>query len=178
VPYPICGKCGSKFVYSDRDEMGARVICCLMCGNRMPGTGKGFYMSDKPNLKEIQTISEETLNTGKQNISPTDRICSLCKTKKTISPKHDLCGSCLAAKGKEKRNKIPSKVARVTEQAIKDKGTEKKTAYIENMSIKIDFTKYPGILNQIQCLADEQVRPVDAQIIYLLKNHLSTLETC
>jgi hypothetical protein len=129
-----------------------------MCGNRHPGAGKGFYMSDKINATGLA-----------------DRKCSICKIKKTITPKHDLCGSCLAVKAKKTRKKPQIMVSKDTTQAWakETRGVLEKAAYNENMNVEIDFTKYPGILNQIQKLADDQVRPVDGQIIFLLKSHFS-----
>ncbi len=42
MPHPVCGKCNSAAVYRDEGN-----IACMMCGNRYPGAGPGFYMSDK-----------------------------------------------------------------------------------------------------------------------------------
>ena len=175
MPYPICGKCGSRNVYSDRDERGARVVCCLMCGNRQPGAGKGFYMSDKPNFKEAQTGSAGAPDAKKQDVFSADRICSACKLKKTISPKHDLCGSCMAAKANQKRGKSQ----KLTGKGIKQEKTEGKRSIsgintdIKNMNVIIDFSDYPAVLNQLKKLADEQIRPIEAQIMFLLKKHFS-----
>ena len=36
----------------------------------------------------------------------------------------------------------------------------------------IDFGKYGNILDRIEELADEEVRPVDLQVIYILKKGL------
>jgi len=176
VPYPICGKCGSKFVYSDRDERGARIICCLMCGNRMPGAGKGFYMSDKVIFNESQAIKTEAQREKTQDTLSVPRICAICKTKKTISPKHNICGSCMAAKAnqkKEKRRKLHSEGTKSGKMTISGKGCALNN---QNMSIVINFSKHPAILNQLKKLADDEIRPLEAQIVFLLKSHFSQLD--
>jgi hypothetical protein len=57
-----------------------------------------------------------------------------------------------------------------------DKRRVKKTAVAGNMAVVIDFSKYPAILTQVQVLAADQIRPVDAQIIYLLKSHFEGMK--
>ncbi|MDP1991962.1 MAG: hypothetical protein Q8K00_13180 [Syntrophales bacterium] len=49
MAHPICGKCHSTGVYQDGDA-----IACMICGNRYPGSGQGFYMSDKGPLNDPQ----------------------------------------------------------------------------------------------------------------------------
>lgn len=49
MPHPVCGKCHSAGVYQEGDA-----IACMICGNRYPGSGKGFYMSDKGPLNDHQ----------------------------------------------------------------------------------------------------------------------------
>jgi hypothetical protein len=46
MAHPVCGKCHSGGVYLDY-ELGQRVLVCIICGNRYPGSQEGFYMSGK-----------------------------------------------------------------------------------------------------------------------------------
>lgn len=177
MAYPICGQCGSRGVYPDRDEIGRRVIGCLMCGNRDPGAGKGFYMSDKVDLKDLQTVIEEGKNMEAIKETPAVRLCSTCKTKKTISPSHDICPSCLAGKRTYKKAQPLKKATKekLQTKTKEDTRTPEKGDCRPNMEVVINFTKHPSILTQIQELAEDQIRPVDAQIIFLLKSHFDAL---
>ena len=178
MPYPICGQCGSRNVFADRDEIGARAIYCQICGNRYPGAGKGFYMSDKGDLKDLQGAIEGDKNTEETRETPAVRLCSTCKTRKTISPSHDICPSCLAAKRKYKKGPATKKADKGTKQAKmkEDTPAPAKVDCRLNMEVVIDFAKYPSILDKIKELAEDQIRPVDSQIIFILKSSLTALE--
>ncbi len=41
---------------------------------------------------------------------------------------------------------------------------------LENQKTKIEFDKYVSILKEVEKLADENMRPLDLQILYMLKN--------
>lgn len=41
---------------------------------------------------------------------------------------------------------------------------------LENQETKIEFDKYVSILKEVEKLADEKMRPLDLQILYMLKN--------
>ena len=135
-------------------------------------------MSDKVDLKNLQTTIKEgeTMEDQQTQATPAARLCSICETKKTISPRHDICGSCLAAKGKLKREQTAKNalLATKTEKVKEDKGPVEKAAHSKDMKVVVDFAKYPSILNHIQKLADDQIRPVDAQIIFLIKQRFET----
>lgn len=80
MPHPVCGKCKSSGVYSDRNERGQLIVCCLICGNSSESkAGKGFYMSDKQPLNALQSSvkSENSINvdvSACESIDVSDRI--------------------------------------------------------------------------------------------------------
>jgi len=39
-----------------------------------------------------------------------------------------------------------------------------------NMKVVIDFAKYPDLLKQLQEVSDDQIRPIESQIIFFLKS--------
>jgi hypothetical protein len=57
---------------------------------------------------------------------------------------------------------------------VVDKGLGGKSSPRANMRVDIDFSKHPLIYKQISDLADQEIRPLDLQIIYLLKRNLET----
>ena len=52
-----------------------------------------------------------------------------------------------------------------------DKVRPEKAPPGESMMVEIDFGRFPLILEQLQNLADEEVRPLDLQMIYIMKCH-------
>jgi hypothetical protein len=51
-----------------------------------------------------------------------------------------------------------------------------KTALRPPQAVTINFIKYPLILKQVEELANDEIRPLDLQIIYLLKQHFDTIK--
>ncbi len=41
-----------------------------------------------------------------------------------------------------------------------------------NRVIQVDFQKHMDVFNQVVKLAEEELRPLDLQILYILKGHL------
>ena len=75
---------------------------------------------------------------------------------------------------KKGRDAQKAKIAPVkaTKKKLKeDKVRSEKVPLIENVAVNIDFGLHPHILKQVQELADNEIRPLDLQIIYLLKHH-------
>jgi hypothetical protein len=112
------------------------------------------------------------------------RLCEECHEKPTfgMSP---FCASCMAIRSnkarsnKERKGKNTKKTkpqrARKREGHSKDK-PEKSPPRGDTAVLKIDFgRKYAPILMQIERLADQEVRSVESQVIYMLKTSLSKL---
>ena len=55
-----------------------------------------------------------------------------------------------------------------------DKHKAEKSSPEGNTALEIEFGKHVSVLRDIERLAEEELRPVDLQIIYMLKNHLSS----
>jgi hypothetical protein len=177
MPHPICGKCHSGGVYLDY-ELGQRILVCIICGNRYPGDREGFYMSGKAE----RPIEEKKVETAALPGDPGDpgdiknsarRICITCGEKPTISDSCPYCGSCMNKKSREgkKGKAAPVHARRKETRGERDKAPAEKTPTIENMAVNIDFDKHPRVLKQVSDLADQEIRPLDLQIIYLLKCH-------
>ena len=167
MPHPICGKCGSSGVYQDRTIDGQRFIVCIICGNRYPGNKEGFYMSDKAERSSGSEVPEAAQHR---------RLCITCEEKPTISDSCPYCPSCMRKRMKKKPGRKPGRERVKPISTAEDKRRVKKTAVAGNMAVVIDFSKYPAILTRVQDLAADQIRPVDAQIIYLLKSHFEGMK--
>jgi len=42
MPYPVCGQCGSRNVFADRDEIGGRVFSVKRAATDTPALERGF----------------------------------------------------------------------------------------------------------------------------------------
>jgi hypothetical protein len=132
-------------------------------------------------------LSEE----GKESKNP--RMCKECGIRPTIQPTSPYCASCLALKGKEARARKkeashgalkPEKEKQGVQAALKSEKGPTRTIQEEeiidsgaNMEIVLSFDKYGHLLKEIERLAEEEVRPVELQVIYMLKRYLSNGET-
>lgn len=104
------------------------------------------------------------------------RLCSKCKERPTLSPSCPYCPSCMskrAKKAKKTKCKSFNKPKKQTEVFCMTE--TKKPPQNKNTTLTIDFEKYPDILKRIEELAKEDVRPVDLQAIYMLKNSLKSV---
>jgi len=128
----------------------------------------GFYMET---LQKHLALKEEK----KENT----RICKECNSNKTISPKHPLCASCMARRSNKKRP-LRKKVSTSTKRkdTTQGKGRHKavKVQQRGNMELTIRFGKYTSLLTEIEKMAEEEVRPPDLQVIYILKTYLSNTQ--
>ena len=107
---------------------------------------------------------------------PARRMCVTCGERPTISDSCPYCGSCMNKKSREGKKGKNAPVRARRKETKEDKAPPEKTSTVENMAVNIDFGRFPLILKQLQSLADQEIRPLHLQIIYLLKHHFDTLK--
>ena len=177
MTHPLCGKCHSAGVYKDYDADGQPVIACIICGNRYPGGKEGFYMSGKTGQpieeKNVESAASPSVSAAIPE-GGSRKICITCGLKPTISDSCPYCPSCMRKKSMEARQGKNAPVRAQKGRPKKDKALAEKTPTIENYGVCIDFNKHPHVLKQVSDLADQEIRPLDLQIIYLLKRHFET----
>ena len=110
-----------------------------------------------------------------------EEIGNLCKEcgKKPRLGNSPFCASCLgvrgnrakAAKAKNEGTEKPKK----TKEA-QGKPKDKQALNDANAALTLEFGQHASVLREVKRLADEQVRPVEYQIIYILKTELSRIE--
>jgi len=117
------------------------------------------------------------------------RLCDCGKT--TLSPNCPYCPACMSAKSRQgKSAKKEPKAKRPRGRPPKKRGTEspteapKKEKTAQSMpkpervgvgsdtTLTVKFGKYSHILKQVEKLAEEEMRPVDLQVVYILKHYL------
>jgi hypothetical protein len=108
------------------------------------------------------------------------RLCKDCGEKPTISPKCPYCASCMRKKSIAARAEKAEKAqaANKAPEPGKPKPAVNPQPLIETPPrtglavVQVDFGGYPQIFEGLKKLAKEEIRPVELQIIYLLKSHL------
>ena len=83
------------------------------------------------------------------------------------------CASCMAIRGN--KAKAIKKAAEKLENEKKAKGQAKGETLVRSSktALEIEFGKHVSILKDVERLADQEIRPVECQIIYMLKQQLS-----
>ena len=177
MAHPICGKCHSGGVYLDY-ELGQRVLVCIICGNRYPGDREGFYMSGKVDQPMQEKKVEAAASPSVLPVieSRPQRICITCRKKPTISDSCPYCPSCMNKKSREGKKGKNAPVRARRKETKEDEARPEKTPPSESMMVEIDFGRFPLILKELQGLADQEIRPLDLQIIYLLKQHIDAIK--
>ncbi|MBW1795570.1 MAG: hypothetical protein JRJ38_14255 [Deltaproteobacteria bacterium] len=118
------------------------------------------------------------------------RLCDCGKI--TLSPNCPYCPSCMAkrsnkgrsakkeSKPKRPRGRPPKKRATEspTETPKKEKTTHgmpkpEKATVGPYTALTIDFGKYSPILRAVEKLAEEEMRPIELQVVYILKHYLN-----
>ena len=103
------------------------------------------------------------------------RICGQCKKKPTITPKHSLCSSCMGSRAWSKKGDKKKGTQKPEKKRAKIKVNPKRALPAQPMALTIDFgNKYASILREVEKLADQEIRPVELQVIYMLKTCLAT----
>ena len=129
----------------------------------------GFY---------IETLQKPPAATVKPENT---RLCEKCGKNPTIQPNSPLCASCIGKQawkdGKAKKKRPPNKKAPGSlkrKEATQGKGKHKAVIVDSERYMEIVFSqKYSQVLKEVEKLADEEIRTVDEQIIYIVKTYLS-----
>lgn len=120
------------------------------------------------------------------------RLCEDCGQRTTISPTNPYCPVCLALrsnkgrsakkkpKSKRPRGRPPKKRATASpedapkkEKTIQDVDKSEKAPVGPDTALTIDFGKYSPILRAVEKHAEDEMRPVDLQVIYILNKYLN-----
>jgi|GEM_PF-3236634 len=104
------------------------------------------------------------------------RLCEACGEKETIHPNSKLCASCMAKKSH--RGKKPHDA--VGAGKIENPSTDKDKLLIAPQGtsggIVIEFKNHIQILKEVEKLAEQEMRPLDCQILYMLKKYMDAKE--
>lgn len=103
------------------------------------------------------------------------RICEQCGEKPTFG-RSPYCASCMATRSnkarKGKKDKKPQPPKHRKKAGPSKPKPEKSPPRGSEAVITINFGKYASILKKVETLAEEEVRSVEGEVIYLLKTSL------
>lgn len=126
------------------------------------------------------------------------RICDDCKEKITLSLNCPLCASCMA-----KRSNAKAKAAKKEPEPKPEAGTARKRATESpafgrsrpcegpsmpfpakgpagsNGTLLVEFGRHghKGILDQVVALSEQELRPLDLQVVFMLREYLKSAST-
>lgn len=148
------------------------------CVNCAQGANNKLLQKPGGFMEDSLEIIEKKKEKSSQSRDP--RLCECGKP--TLSPNCPYCPSCMSKKSRavkgEKENKGNSFIESFKEDKrdVKDplNAPETPVQIRPNNGILVDFSPYGNILKGIEKLAEEEVRPVGLQIIYILKSYLKS----
>ncbi len=113
------------------------------------------------------------MNRGNEAGQQTARICKDCNQNPTMSARCPYCSSCMQRRATAARQKKKGdSKAEVVKAATHRQPAAEKDGESKRTSIRVDFGGCPEVLSKLERLAAEEVRPIELQIIYILKNQL------
>lgn len=122
--------------------------------------------------------------TAEKDVGQNTRICEECGKEKTITKSHRLGARCMALRTKAKRGTAAAQLGPADASGRPQDEKTGSGASLQppekeliapgaKMRVEIDFTKHPDLLSRIESLSEEEVRPREHQILYMLKRYLS-----
>ena len=153
--FPECGSCSQGKIIAKEQQN--------MIGDKKEGA----------TMQEQKKPGEET---GEEKV----KKCEECKERPPISKHSRLCAVCLQKKAmkaraekaeKAKKDKKPL-AAEKAKPAINPQPLPKALPKTDLTMVQVDFGGYAQIFDGVKKLAEEEIRPVELQIIYLLKSYL------
>jgi len=108
-------------------------------------------------------------------------LCNDCLEKEPLGSS-PYCASCLGIRGNKAKAeakaalRAQNEAAETSEKAKEPQGKPKdrKPLGDANTALRIDFGKHVSILREVEKVAEKEIRSVDLQVIYILKNYLKS----
>lgn len=142
----------------------------------------------------MEDISKARASAGKERANVSDsekpkeenkRICKKCGKNPTMAPQTPYCSPCmrlLAQEARDRKKASSSGDNAAQEGKIREAPREtpsrktKAAPAAGETTVRVDFGAHADLLREIKGLAEEEIRPLDLQIIYVLKSHLKGLK--
>jgi len=126
-------------------------------------------------MKE-QAAGGKVVDEKREHAEIASRICELCQERKTLSPHVRFCPRCLGKKGARARMANLAHQASSREKPEEDPPAHEKTPKNRNVKVLVDFSRREDLLKRVTELADDEFRPLELQILSLVKRHFDTVK--
>lgn len=170
-------------------EQGKKVRAEIMDATVNPKRGQGnrktdcqFYSECLDHAAKHDWLSWKCDECGLYNSEEKPEIVKkgntrICETEGceriTLSQSCPYCASCMAKRANSGSKKRPDKSKAQKRTSGKAKAEIASPGL--NTAITIQFGKYASVLKEVKDLAEKEMRPVDMQIIFLLKSRLDSI---
>ena len=157
---------------------GSRRFLFPECGDCSQGKVIAKEHQDMLGGEKGKFTMPDQAKSGNEASESKARLCKDCGEKPTISPRSPYCSSCMQKRAIEARIKN-QKASKRTEKggpAARPIAHPQETPKAGTAAIRIDFGRHREVLGAIVKLAEEEMRPFEIQIIYMLKSCLKRAE--
>lgn len=157
---------------------GSRSFLFPECGDCSQGKVIAKEHQNMLGKMKGESIMPDQTKSGNEASEDKARLCKDCGEKPTISPRSPYCSSCMQKRAIEARMKKPkaSKREEGGRPAVRPVPHLKETPKAGTVVMRVDFGRHREVLGAIVKLAEEEMRPLDVQIIYMLKRCLKRSE--
>ena len=132
---------------------------------------KGDLKLSEEERKNRQSPEALTL----EKAEPQPNLCEDCGKKPRMGSS-PYCASCMGTRGnRAKAIKKAAKELKIEKKAKAQAGSET-AARTANTALEIEFGKHVSILRDVERLAEHEIRSVECQVIYMLKQQLREKE--
>ena len=165
--FPECGSCsqGKVIAKEHQNVLGKEKEKSLM-----PDQAKSGSEASEGKAQMCKDCGE------KPTISPRSPYCSFCMQKRAVAARQGKAQNQPKRKGKDPGPERALKEGKAFE-ARKPQGDIQPPGKRGMEPVSIDFRAYPQILEGVKKLAEEEIRPIGLQIIFILKSHLAAHKT-
>jgi len=115
--------------------------------------------------------SEKTVSSETDEAKTPAALCAECGERERMGSS-PYCARCMAIRGNKARAKKKDGEKRGKRSDTKAQPKAEKALEEAATALRIEFGKHAFILREIESLADKEIRPVECQVIYMLKVQL------
>lgn len=151
---------------------------CIHCKNTRICEECNEKITINPSNRYCASCLGKKANADRQEVQNT-RICEVCKERTTIRANNSYCASCLSkipAKNKPRKSEKMAGERKIKSFKTNGKGHPEISSPRGDFEVTICFEKYESIFQEVKRLADEEMRPFDLQVLYILKKHLNSIK--
>ena len=168
---------GPGYFYCVKANCRLRLAVCIK--RQEENSAWAGFWADCPFPICVDCLQGKHNHDGLENMKPSPddtsevvtekRICIECNERHTISPRAPYCAKCMAARGNRKRKEMALQKDEAPSSPIQ--------ADRSGYALTLNFGTHGHILEAITEIAKTEMRPLEMQIIFILKRHLEGLQT-